>query len=185
MTSRAGGTISYYSYDLPNTINAGGLSSTFSYGANRQRWKQVATFADGTQTTIYVAGVMEKVRTPNWQGYRHYIQAGNNVVVYTRWCDGENSTFYVSTDNLGNRGGGHGVWRELYGAQCWARKIDAAGNRDNPLPFTFERRSNEPRSSDRCSRCGDARIDCRRLNDRWTLCAEGPNANGGVPPIRG
>jgi RHS repeat-associated protein len=102
MTSRAGGSVSWTSYDLPSSISSAGLVSQFFYGADRQRWKQVATFADGPQTTIYVGGLMEKVRTPSGTGYRHYISAGSSTVVYTRWCDGTTNTFYAVNDHLGS-----------------------------------------------------------------------------------
>jgi RHS repeat-associated protein len=102
MTSRAGGSVTWTSYDLPSLINSGGLVSQFFYGASRQRWKQVATFADGPQTTIYVGGLMEKVRSPSGTGYRHYIRAGSSTVMYTRWCDGTTNTFYAVDDHLGS-----------------------------------------------------------------------------------
>jgi hypothetical protein len=79
-----GATINWLSSNLPASITNGSLSSQFFYGANRQRWKQVATFADGTQTTIYVAGLMGKIRGPAGTGYRYYIPAGSSTVIYTR-----------------------------------------------------------------------------------------------------
>jgi RHS repeat-associated protein len=102
VTSGGGATINWQSYNLPSLISKGGLSSQFFYDANRQRWKQVATFADGTQTTIYVAGLMEKIRGPAGTGYRYYIPAGSSTVIYTRWCDGTTNTFYVTQDHLGS-----------------------------------------------------------------------------------
>jgi RHS repeat-associated protein len=102
VTSGGGATINWQSYNLPSQISKSGLTSQFFYGANRQRWKQVATFADGTQTTIYVAGLMEKIRGPAGTGYRYYIPAGSSTVIYTRWCDGTTNTFYVTEDHLGS-----------------------------------------------------------------------------------
>src|SRR6201999_2595821 len=95
-------TVSWFSYDLPSQINGGSLTSQFSYGPDRQRWKQTASFADGVQYTVYVGGLMEKVRAPAGTVYRYYIAAGNHSVVYNRWCDGTTNTFYVSQDQLGS-----------------------------------------------------------------------------------
>lgn len=62
MNSRLGSSIIYASYDLPTGINApGGYSSAISYGAYRNRYKQIAVSASGTETTIYVGGMLEKV----------------------------------------------------------------------------------------------------------------------------
>lgn len=58
MTSRNGSSIGYTSYKLPSVINAGSNSSTLSYGAFRNRYKQVAVNAGSTETTIYIAGLL-------------------------------------------------------------------------------------------------------------------------------
>ncbi len=59
MNSRNGSSIIYASYDLPTGINApGGYSSTISYGAFRNRYKQIAVSASGTETTIYVGRIL-------------------------------------------------------------------------------------------------------------------------------
>ena len=42
MTTRNGSGIGYTSYNLPNLIMSGSNSSTLSYGANRNRYKQVS-----------------------------------------------------------------------------------------------------------------------------------------------
>ena len=60
LTSRNGNSISYTSYNLPGVINAGTNSSTLSYGAWRKRSKQVAISGGSTETTISVAGLLEK-----------------------------------------------------------------------------------------------------------------------------
>jgi len=100
MTSYKGNTISWYSYDLPNTIVAAGQFSQFWYGPNRNRWKQVATYPSSTETTIYVGGILEKVTVASGTAYRHYINAGSATVVYTRWSTGTNETRYLTTDHL-------------------------------------------------------------------------------------
>jgi RHS repeat-associated protein len=100
MNSYKGNTIAWYSYNLPSTINGAGQSSQFWYGPNRNRWKQVATYPSGSETTIYVGGILEKVTVPTGTGYRHYVGAGSAKVVYTRWSSGLESTRYVTTDHL-------------------------------------------------------------------------------------
>lgn len=104
MTSRGGSTISWYSYNQPNTINDGVLSSQFSYTPERQRWRQVATYPNNqSETTLYLGGLMERMTDQsNAVTYRHYIAAGSNTVIYTRRSDGTNSTYYVSSDHLGS-----------------------------------------------------------------------------------
>lgn len=104
MTSRNGSSITYTSYNLPSVINApGGYSSTFSYGAFRNRFKQVAVGSAGTETTIYVAGLLEKVTRSGVTEYRHTIHGGKGTAaIYTRVSGGTNSTYYVHTDHLGS-----------------------------------------------------------------------------------
>ena len=100
MNSYKGNAIAWTSYNLPGTINGAGQSSQFWYGPNRNRWKQVATYPSGSETTIYVGGILEKVTVPTGTAYRHYVGAGSAKVVYTRWSSGSESTKYVTTDHL-------------------------------------------------------------------------------------
>jgi RHS repeat-associated protein len=100
MNAYKGNAISWTSYNLPNTINAAGESSQFFYGPNRNRWKQVATYASGNETTIYVGGILEKLIVPTGTAYRHFIGAGSAKVIYTRWASGSITTKYVTSDHL-------------------------------------------------------------------------------------
>lgn len=110
MTSRAGSAITWYSYNQPNQIVQGASkSTTFSYNANHQRWKQISidttgtTGPAGTTTTYYIGGLMEKVTLPSGvTEYRHLIPAGVGSAIYTRRSDLTNSTYYASTDHLGS-----------------------------------------------------------------------------------
>ena len=61
MNSYKGNSIGWTSYNLPSTINAAGQSSQFAYGPNRNRWRQIASYPTGIETTIYVGGILEKV----------------------------------------------------------------------------------------------------------------------------
>ncbi|MGH8241770.1 MAG: FG-GAP-like repeat-containing protein [Steroidobacteraceae bacterium] len=102
MNSYKGNSISWTSYNLPVTINGAGQSSQFAYGPNRNRWRQIAFYPSGTETTIYVGGILEKVTVPSGTAWRHYIGAGSAKVIYTRWSTGTINTKYVTSDHLGS-----------------------------------------------------------------------------------
>ncbi len=74
MTSRAGGAISWYSYNQPSQIAYGGNSAQFSYNANHQRWKQVANCGSVSETTWYIEGMLEKVLRSGVTEFRHLIR---------------------------------------------------------------------------------------------------------------
>ena len=100
--SRAGGSISWYSFNLPNQINYNGSSSQFNYNAEHKRWKQIANYAGTTETTHYIGGMLEVMTRGTVTEYRHQIPAGSSNVVYTRRSDGTNSTYYATSDHLGS-----------------------------------------------------------------------------------
>ncbi|MGH8242953.1 MAG: RHS repeat-associated core domain-containing protein [Steroidobacteraceae bacterium] len=103
MTKRGGSTISWYSYDQPNSIASGSNSTQFNYNANHQRWRQVAVDAGATTTTYYVGGILEKVVRPGGvTEYRHLIPTGSGTAIYTRRSNSTNDTFYLTTDHLGS-----------------------------------------------------------------------------------
>jgi RHS repeat-associated protein len=103
MITRDGGSISYYSYNQPNTINFSGNSTQFFYNANHQRWKQVVNYGGTIETTHYIGGLLEVMtRGSNPTEYRHQIAAGSSLVVYTRRTDGSTSTYYATSDHLGS-----------------------------------------------------------------------------------
>jgi hypothetical protein len=98
-----GSTVSWYSYNLPNTINLGGSASQFFYTPNRARWKQVANYGGATETTIYVGGILEKLTRGGVTEYRHRIPAGSSsTAVYVRRSSGSSSTYYTTRDHLGS-----------------------------------------------------------------------------------
>lgn len=105
MTKRAGETITYASYNLPTLINApGNSSSALSYGAFRNRYKQVAASGGTSETTIYVAGLLEKVSRPSQPTeYRHVIRGGNGAAaIHVRRTDSTSDTYYLHRDHLGS-----------------------------------------------------------------------------------
>ena len=103
MVTRDGNTIAWASYNLPTAIASGANSSTLGYGAWRNRTKQVAVSAGSTETTIYVAGLLEKVTRGSTVEYRHQIQATpGTVAVYVRKSSASNLIYYLHRDHLGS-----------------------------------------------------------------------------------
>ncbi len=104
MTKRAGATITWKSYDLPSLINqTGGNSSQFFYGPDRQRYKQVNVNGGTTETTIYVAGILEKVTVGTTTNFKHYVESTTGTAaIYIRSSTGTNSTYYPLKDHLGS-----------------------------------------------------------------------------------
>jgi RHS repeat-associated protein len=102
MTSRGGSSISYTSYNLPSLIHQGSNSSALSYGAFRNRYKQVTAGADPT-TTIYVAGILERVTRAGVTEFRHRIHGPTGpIAIYTRRSSGTADTYYLHRDHLGS-----------------------------------------------------------------------------------
>ena len=103
MTRRAGGSISWYSDNLPNTINYSGNSTQFYYNADHQRWKQIANYSGTLETPRYIGGMMEIVnRGSAPTEYRHLIPTGSGTAILTRRSDSTTSTYYASSDHLGS-----------------------------------------------------------------------------------
>jgi RHS repeat-associated protein len=102
MTSGRGASVQWTSYNMPSSVSHGGLTSTFSYTPDRRYWKQVAGFPDGTATTVYIGGLLEKVSTNLGTDYRHMIRAGSATIVVSRLANGVNNTYFVSSDHLGS-----------------------------------------------------------------------------------
>ena len=73
--------------NLPTSLSASGVSATFSYGPDRQRKQQTAVYnangTSGTETTIYIAGLMEKETTPAQTHYKHFVTVpGGTQIIY-------------------------------------------------------------------------------------------------------
>ena len=110
MTTRNGSSIAWTSYNLPSTINKGGNSSQFFYGADRQRYKQIAVTAAGgslpagTETTIYVGSLYERVTKPSGViEHKHTIMAGGEAIaIRTLRSNSANDTRYLHKDHLGS-----------------------------------------------------------------------------------
>jgi YD repeat-containing protein len=104
MTKRGSSTVSWYSYNLPNTIDGPSGSSQFFYGPGRARYKQVADYDGTSEMTLYVGGLLEKMTRGTATEYRHYIAAGPaTTVVYTRRTSGTAVSTYRKLPRLVDR----------------------------------------------------------------------------------
>jgi RHS repeat-associated protein len=119
---------SWMSFNQPYTVSAFGDTGTFSYDHNHQRWKMAET--SPSVTTLYIGGLLQKMTNSTGTAYRHYVAAGNNTFVYTRWSTGSNPTYYLTTDHLGstavvtNQAGAY-VVKETFAALGWSTNTGA------------------------------------------------------------
>jgi RHS repeat-associated protein len=139
MNSRNSSTITWYSYDLPNTINASGSnSSQFFYAPDRSRWKQVASYSGTSEQTIYIGGLIEKVTLGGVTSWKHYIAGGHGpAAVYIRRSSGTNETDYVLRDQLGSTNvvlNSSGAVLSRLSYDAWGRRRDGATWAGNPTP---------------------------------------------------
>ena len=103
VTTRNGATLSWASYDLPTSLVSGGNSAQFAYAPDRSRYQQTAVTAGVTETTLYIAGLLEKVTKPSITLWKHYVTAPTGMgAVYVRRSDGSSDTYYLTTDHLGS-----------------------------------------------------------------------------------
>ena len=104
MTTRAGSTNDWYSYNLPKVLRQGTDTSEFFYGPSRERFKQIAVDGGSTETTIYIGGLLERVTKPSGViEYKHNIAGDGSVVAsYTRRSNAIYDTRYFTTDHLGS-----------------------------------------------------------------------------------
>ena len=102
MSTRNGATIAWTSYNLPASLSASGYSASFNYAPDRSRWRQIATYTGATETTIYVAGLVEKLTTSTRVHWKHRIAVPSGEVQVVRRSDGTNDVFYITTDHLGS-----------------------------------------------------------------------------------
>ena len=104
VVNASGTTISWASFDLPTRIvHPSGNYSTFDYGPDRARIRQVARAGGETIETVYAAGgLYERVARNGATSQRHYIVAdGRRVAVLTRAAGSAPTTVYLLEDHLG------------------------------------------------------------------------------------
>lgn len=104
VVNASGTTIDWASYDLPVRIaHTSGNYSSFEYGPDRSRIRQVALAGGETTETVYAAGgLYERVTRGGVTSQRNYIVAdGRRVAVQTRVAGTSPSTVYLLEDHLG------------------------------------------------------------------------------------
>ena len=115
------------SFNLPTALAQpiGGTTYTtqFSYGPDHQRWKQVANYSNGVETTQYLGGLLEKETTTSTGKtyWRHYVETPSGMVVVSHNSDATGSTRFVVSDQLGSSdvvldASGNSITRASYGA---------------------------------------------------------------------
>jgi RHS repeat-associated protein len=105
LASRNGVPQQWASFNLPTSLQKSGYEAQFWYGPDHQRWKQVARYQNGVETTHYVGGLLEKESTTSTglTYWRHYVPTpGGSTVVISRNTDGSSSTTYALSDHLGS-----------------------------------------------------------------------------------
>ncbi len=107
--TRDGASQAWAAFNLPvqvaQPIGGTTYQSQFSYGPSHQRWKQVASYANGTETTLYVGGLLEKESTTSTGKtyWRHYVPTPSGMtVVVSRNSDASTSTHYLLSDHIGS-----------------------------------------------------------------------------------
>ena len=103
VSTRNGAALAWASFDLPLSLNAGANASQFAYTPERSRWRQVATTGGVTETTHYVAGLLEKVSRPGQTLWKHTVATPSGLsALYVRRSDGTADTYYLLRDHLGS-----------------------------------------------------------------------------------
>jgi len=103
MTSRNGNSVTWTSYNFPQTINGTGESATFDYGPTHQYWRQTYNGPSGSETTYYLNKLVEKVDTATGSDWRHYIFGPSGIVaIYSRQSSGTNAVRYMLSDHQGS-----------------------------------------------------------------------------------
>ena len=141
-------TYTWTTYNKPSRIAEGTATVSFSYGADRSRFKQVNS-ATGT-TTLYIGGLFEKRTTATATTEVHYIQAGGRTVaVHTSLSSTAAQTRYLHGDHLGsvvlvtdedgnvegNRYSFDAFGRRRNGSD-WTDTLTALSNPDTTLGYT-------------------------------------------------
>ena len=106
--TRDGASQAWASFNLPVQVAQpiGGTTylSQFSYGPDHQRWKQVASYSNGTETTYYVGGLLEKESPSSGATqWRHYVHLPSGmVIVVARASNNQKTVRYLLVDHLGS-----------------------------------------------------------------------------------
>jgi RHS repeat-associated protein len=125
MQSGAGRTMTYTSFNKPESISTASAVSTFLYDANYSRVQKITN----TKTITYVGKLFEREASNGVVQDKSYIYAGNNLVaIHTDRSTGSSDTKYVHADHLGSIN----VITGDNGAVIERTSFDPHGKRRNP-----------------------------------------------------
>ncbi len=106
MVSGAGRTLTWTSFQKPRTIAKGSTVSTFEYGPDRGRVRQVKVKGAVTEILTYVGGLYERVeKTGSAMEHVHYVFAGGARVAIETASESAGSNVklrYLHMDHLGS-----------------------------------------------------------------------------------
>jgi RHS repeat-associated protein len=109
VVKRGGLTQTWASFNLPTvlqaTVNGSTYQSQFAYGPDHQRWRQIGTYANGTETTHYVGGLLEKVQATSTglTYWRHYVPTPSGLTaIVSRNSNNSTWTTFALSDHLGS-----------------------------------------------------------------------------------
>ncbi len=106
MVSGGGRTLTWTSFQKPRTMAKGTTRSTFEYGPERKRVRQVKVKGSVTETVTYVGGLYERVeKTGVATEHVHYIFAGGARIAVETASEAANSSAelrYLHQDHLGS-----------------------------------------------------------------------------------
>jgi RHS repeat-associated protein len=103
LTAGAGRTLTWDSANRATQISRSGASSTFFYGPDGARWKQVKVVGAQTTTTRYLGALYEEITAAGVTEKKHYVFAGSErVALYSTKSSGQTSLKYLHLDHLGS-----------------------------------------------------------------------------------
>ncbi len=164
LATRSGLGQSWASYNLPTTLRKPGYQSQFAYGPDRERWRQVASYQNGTETTHYVGSLLEKESTTSTglTYWRHYVPTpGGSTVVISRNSNGTHFHDVRVPDHLGSSDtllneAGATVARESFGAVRHAAAAATGAPRRRRTGWASPTRPARVSPGTRCSTTSDS-----------------------------
>ena len=100
---RDGESLAWTSNDQPAVLRANGLQSRFTYGPDGELVAQEASFAAGTENTLYRGDLVERVVTATREHQRQAIVGPEGPVAWVvKRSDGTRDTWYATLDERGN-----------------------------------------------------------------------------------
>lgn len=135
VSSRQGSSITWTSYNYPNTVNdtSTGESVSFAYQPDRRAWYEKTQSSSGIEYTYHVAGLLDIISSGGVTDYRHYIYAGSEpVAIDSRKSTGANAFYYLLSDQEGSLS----KITNSSGTVVVGESFTAYGNRRNPTTWS-------------------------------------------------